>query len=511
MAMVKKQGGIYKKLHRWPGLIISFLLLFYGVTGILMNHREWLAGIDVDRDGLPGNYHYKNWNNAALKGSLILSPDSILVYGNIGIWLTDSTFTEYTSYNQGLPEGSDHRKIFDVHLTPNGSMYAATLFGLWGRDEAAGVWKKFDLETDIDRFTGIESIDDSVFVMSRSYLFSGTARGTQTLFERKELPAPEGYAQKVTLFETIWQIHSGEILGLPGKLFVDLLGVVTIFLSLTGMVYFFFPSAIRRFRRKEKSAGSLVRVNRWSLKWHNKVGAWLFILLIVLYFTGMFLRPPLLIAIASARVAPLKFTHLDQPNPWYDKLRDLRWDESRGIFLVSTSEGMFSMSRNSHEISVLPFQPPVSVMGINTFEPLGEGRFLVGSFSGLFLWNPDHPAVYDYVTGEAYQEPSGGRPVGDLRVTGHIIDPAGRLYVAEYGYGLMPVGHQRILSYMPQNVREESGISLWNLTLEIHTGRIFEFLLGGFYILIVPLTGLTAVTVVLSGYLLWKRKYKRRK
>ena len=97
--MVKKKGGIYKKLHRWPGLIISFLLLFYGVTGILMNHREWLAGIDVDRNVLPENYDYKNWNNAALKGSLILSPDSILVYGNIGIWLTDSTFTEYTSYN----------------------------------------------------------------------------------------------------------------------------------------------------------------------------------------------------------------------------------------------------------------------------------------------------------------------------------------------------------------------------------------------------------------------------
>lgn len=509
--MVRKRGGIFKKLHRWPGLILSFVLLFYAVTGIVMNHREGLSGIDVDRDMLPGNYAYTNWNNAALKGSLVLSPDSILVYGNIGIWLTDSTFSEYTSYNHGLPPGTDNRKIFDLHQTSNGSLFAATLFGLWGWDEGSGVWKKFQLETDIDRFTGIEGIGDTVFALSRSHLFTGVAEGTGTRFGRKELPAPEGYEQKVTLFETIWQIHSGEILGLPGKLFVDLLGVVTIFLSLTGIVYFFFPSAIRHFRKKKKPVGQLVSVNKWSLKWHNKVGAWTFVLLALLYFTGMFLRPPLLIAIASARVDPLRFSHLDQTNPWYDKLRDLRWDEDRGVFLVSTSEGMYQMERERLKMVPVPYQPPVSVMGINTFEPVGQGSFMVGSFSGLFLWNPSHPVVYDYLSGEPYQEPAGGRPVGEIRVTGHLTDPAGRLYIAEYGYGIIPVGHDRRLPEMPENLRAEADISLWNLTLEIHTGRIWEFLLGGFYILIVPLTGLAAVTVVISGYLLYRRKYKRRK
>jgi len=119
--------------------------------------------------------------------------------------------------------------------------------------------------------------------------------------------------------------------------------------------------------------------------------------------------------------------------------------------------------------------------------------------------------VYDYLSGEPYQEPAGGRPVGEIRVTGHLTDPAGRLYIAEYGYGIIPVGHDRRLPEMPENLRAEADISLWNLTLEIHTGRIWEFLLGGFYILIVPLTGLAAVTVVISGYLLYRRKYKRRK
>lgn len=121
----------------------------------------------------------------------------------------------------------------------------------------------------------------------------------------------------------------------------------------------------------------------------------------------MFLRPPLLIAIASARVDSLRFSHLDQTNPWYDKLRDLRWDEDRGVFLVSTSEGMYQMERERLKMVPVPYQPPVSVMGINTFEPVGQGSFMVGSFSGLFLWNPSHPVVYDYLSGEPYQEPAG--------------------------------------------------------------------------------------------------------
>jgi hypothetical protein len=62
---------------------------------------------------------------------------------------------------------------------------------------------------------------------------------------------------------------------------------------------------------------------------------------------------------------------------------------------------------------------------------------------------------------------------------------------------------------MTEDIIRESNISLWNLCLEIHTGRIYENLTGGFYILIVPLTGIAGVTVVFSGYMLWRRKYRK--
>jgi hypothetical protein len=501
----------YRKLHRWPGLIISFILLYYGITGVFMNHRQVFSGIDIRRDAMPRNYEYQNWNNAALKGNLIISEDSVLVFGNIGIWLTDSSFTHYTSFNSGLPPGSDNRRIADVLRDKHGELYAATLFGLYGYDRSAMQWKKFEVQAENERFTGIECIGDTLYVINRSYLFKGKSEGIHTQFEQIEIPAPDGYVRDISLFATIWQIHSGEILGLPGRLFVDLLGIVTIFLSLTGIIYFFFPGWLKRRLKKEKPISKIALINGWSLRWHNKIGAWTFWLLIILFFTGMFLRPPLLIAIANARVSPLKYSHLDQPNPWYDKLRDILYDPERGILLLSTSEGMYFSGLTDLQPIRVRNQPPVSVMGINTFQPFDGGAFLIGSFSGLFLWHPDYSDVYNYVTGELYHEQTSGRPVGDYKITGTITMPGGGLYMADYDKGLMPLTASSSFPAMPSTIREQSGMSLWNVCLEIHTGRFFQNLLGDFYILIVPLAGVAGITVVLSGYLLWRKRYRKKR
>jgi len=505
-----KKRNLYKKLHKWPGLILSFILLYYSFSGILMNHRDWISGIDVKRHYLPEGYQYRNWNNAALKGSTRISPDSVLVYGSIGIWLTDSSYSEFTSFNCGLPEGSDNRKIFDLHYTANGSLYTATLFGLYGYDRTNRQWKCLLPEERKTRFTAIESAGDTLYVLSRSHLYTGTADGIHTKLVRTELKAPDGYDNRVSLFQTLWQIHSGEILGLPGKFFVDLLGLITAFLSITGIVYFFAPSLIKRQYKRHKVSPRLAGMTRWSLKWHNKTGAWTFVLLIILYFTGMFLRPPLLLTMAGSQVAPLRFSHLDQPNPWYDKLRDLLYDPVTNRLLLSTSDGMYSMDRKQLKPEWFSNQPPVSVMGINAFEKTDDGAFLVGSFSGLFLWNPSDPVIRNLVTGQVYHDESGGRPIGDLKVTGLITGPGGAKFVTDYNAGILPLASYGIFPEMPGAILENSAMSLWNVSLEFHTGRIFEGLLSGFYILLVPLTGLASITVVLSGYLLWRKKYRHR-
>src|SRR5690606_41325894 len=97
-----------------------------------------------------------------------------------------------------------------------------------------------------------------------------------------------------------------------------------------------------------------IGVASWSLRWHNKIGELTFVFLAIMYLTGIFLRPPFLIAIANVEVPPVKYSNLDQPNPWYDKLRDLLYDNDKDQMLVSTLDGMFTLNRD--DFSLEPFE-----------------------------------------------------------------------------------------------------------------------------------------------------------
>lgn len=505
-----KNKSTFKKLHKWPGLILGFLMLYYAITGIFMNHREWISGFDVNRNILPQDFQYKNWNNAALKGNVIINSDSIIVYGNLGIWVTDSTFKSYTKFTNGIPKGADNYKTFDVHQTKKGNLFAATQMGLFGYNKAEQAWQKFKLNVDINRFVAIESIGDSVLAMNRSFLFVGKDKGEITKFNKVQIKTPSNYSNQVTLFKTIWQIHSGEILGIPGKLFVDFIGLITIFISITGIIYFLFPNWIKKRKKRGKPITNHTTVNRWSLKWHNKFGAWLFVFMIILFFSGMFLRPPVLIAISKSKVSPIPYSHLDQPNPWYDKLRDLLYDSEQDQLIFSTSEGMFEMPRTTMQPNKCAVQPPISVMGINSFEPYGNGAFMVGSFSGLFIWHPKDVRIFDYIEQRIYEGSLGGRPIGKTSVSGIITSIDGSKYLSEYAQGIVPINHKKQFPSMPEELKRNARMSLWNLSLEIHTGRFFRPLLGSFYILLVPLSSILAVMVTFSGYVIYRRKFKKK-
>ena len=125
---------LFKKFHKWPGIVISFFAIIYALSGIVLNHRETFSSFDIPRKLMPPGYQYKNWNLAAVRGSLEIGKDSILIYGNIGIWLTNNQFDQFEDFNHGFPKGIDKRKIYS--LKPMGSqVVAATHFGLYVTDK----------------------------------------------------------------------------------------------------------------------------------------------------------------------------------------------------------------------------------------------------------------------------------------------------------------------------------------------------------------------------------------
>jgi hypothetical protein len=81
--------------------------------------------------------------------------------------------------------------------------------------------------------------------------------------------------------------------------------------------------------------------------------------------------------------------HLDNPNPWHDRLRAMLYDEAKGIYLIGTPEGIYEVDEQfEKQPHLFAHQAPISVMGINELSKLNEKEYLVGTFLGLFRWNP---------------------------------------------------------------------------------------------------------------------------
>lgn len=497
----------FKKYHKWLGLFLSFFIIMSSFSGIILNHRKTFSGVAISRSLLPASYSYNNWNNGAVKGSFKLSPDSILIYGGVGIWHTDSLHTSFSDFNLGIKTGADNRITSRIVRTCDSGIYAATTFDLYKLTSGAS-WESLTAHAGIDeRISDLAVRGDSLIVLTRSKAYLSVYPFSQ--FTPIELAKPTGYSPDATLFRTFWLLHSGELFGLPGKFFVDMLGVLLIVLSITGIIYTFSPGIIKRRKKRSLPVKRAVSTMKTSVKWHNKIGALFLVFFIVLAISGMFLRPPLMIAIIRSKVKPIPGSVLSSSNPWHDKLRCLRYDSMRSEWLLYTSSGFYSLKGLSSTPERLRGTPPVSVMGVTVLEPVSSG-WLVGSFSGLYHWNRESGLIMDCFKGEPISGmPMSGRPVFDNQVSGYAGDFYGKKVVFEYDSGARTFGMESFAP-MPEQIKK-GRMSLWHACLEIHVGRVYQPFIGPFSDLFVFLLGLFLVFIVTSGYIVYRKRHRKTK
>lgn len=494
----------WKWIHRWFSLVLGCLLILWAVSGIVLNHRELVSPVGVNRNFLPSEFRFENWNNAAVRSGLELDSGKLLLYGNIGIWLSDTSFSHYEPFMEGFPKGIDNARTMKILGSNAGQLFAATQSGLYVKDSFNKQWRNIPLPIHDTRIMDLAVSGDTLFVLDRSNIFAFRYHPELELLSTIQLLQATNDDGKIGLFRTLWVIHSGEVLGTAGKLLVDLLALVLIFLVITGYIYFFFPSWVKQRKKRQKAYNKHVSATRFSVKWHNKIGIWIGGFLIVTVFTGMFLRPPLLITIAQARVGKIPATILNHPNVWHDKLRALVYDSSSGRWMIGTNDGIYTVDAQfAQQPEPVGATPPLSVMGINVFEPIANGSFLIGSFNGLFLWEPSSGFVRDFITGQTPQaRSSAGSPIGQYLISG-MFKLNQRFYIFDYNQGLLIEKVQ-----MPQSI-QKTQMPLWNVALETHTARIFQSLIGPFYLLIIPLMGLLTLLILISGILIWLKKRKK--
>lgn len=492
----KRKRTNWKSFHKWAGLVLTVFLLLFCVSGIILNHREFFAPYSVSRSLLPSAYHIENYNNGLIKGTIVTTEGKLLAYGNSGVWLTDSAFSRFTDFNAGLPAGADFRNIRNIAEGPDGTLWCAAQFGLYHYEN--GKWQEAELPGNRERLAdvAIDSSDGTVVALTRSNAYLGGKDG----FKRQNLASPTGFSHKVTLFKTVWQLHSGELFGTAGRIAVDLTALVIIFLCVTGVILFILPYSIRRSARERIQAKA--RRMKWNLKWHNRTGYWTIVLTLVIATTGMCLRPPLMIPLALTRTAPIPGTALDNPNPWHDRLRAIREDSFGNCWLLSTSEGFYRVAKDFEgEPEKIEHAPAVSPMGVNVLRQEPDGTWLVGSFSGIYRWDLTNGLVTDYYTGRPVEGKHRGRPVSDHLVAGFSGDLACGPAVFDYSEGAPALGPTPpALSRQP--------MSLWNFALELHVGRCYSPFLGPLSELFVLISGLLLTLVLVSGLIIHKRYTK---
>lgn len=305
----------------------------------------------------------------------------------------------------------------------------------------------------------------------------------------------------------MWVIHSGEIYGEVGKIIVDLIALIIIFLTISGLIVFINRIILKK-KPSKKKRKKIKLANKFWLKWHNKIGWSTIIFLLITSSTGIFLRPPFLIPIANEKVSKIPFSELDTDNAWFDRLRRINYNYETNTFLISTSEGFYYSKDNfKTELEPVRFQPPVSIMGLNVFEEISENKYLIGSFEGLFAWEPETGFVFDIIKQKPYSgSRNDGRPIGQFLISGFTMDYMNSPVAFDYNLGAITLDGNDF-SEMPERLSNQP-ISIWNVALEIHTGRIFQPILSDFYILIVPLTGIALLFILISGFIVWYKKYR---
>lgn len=445
------------------------------MSGIILNHRHIYGGIDVSRGLLPPWYRFENWNGGLLRGTVAYG-DSVLVYGSNGIWVTDLAGNRISDFNRGLPDGADNRQIRSLVATPKG-IYALSQSALYRLEK--GEWRKTFIETGEERLSDLTAKGDTLIVTGRSCLYMQIADREWKKTELKRWPGDDG---KVTLFKTVWNMHSGELFGLAGKVVVDILGIILIVLCVAGLTLWLLP------KTKQKRMAGWIKGN---LKVHNAVGRYTIVFTMLIVVTGWCLRPPVMVALAFNKTKPIPGSTLDSDNPWHDRLRVLRYDERAGDWLLSASDGFYRLAALDAVPDKVDVAPPVSVMGLNVMERDKDGNWLCGSFSGMYRWNRRSGRVTDYFSGdEADLKP--GPPFGKYATAGYSAHFDA---VAEYYGGTDRMDQPEELSTLP--------MSLWNVALEAHSGRLFIGPIATYVYIFV--FGLAAVWCLLSGWKIRKR------
>lgn len=534
--MLKRLFHLSHWFHKYVGLLLILYGILMGVSGIFVNHPEWISGLSVPRVLVPPQYPPENFDRSTLAQLVYSSRDSNRAYlaGTRGVWVTTDGAVTFHPMNEGLPENipSLVTNAILLHETDNALLLAGTEAGLYACDPEIGQWSRIPLGDKDKSVRTIFMVDDSILVFTTSAMWQASAHDASLDFERVDASRsidPESGPQRVSLIFLFFDLHSGAILGLPGRLVVDAAGIIIIFLCFSAFYLWIYPWRRRRKQRasrrkktraktgsppqsssraaptkKRKKIGQILF--RSLFKYHLKFGIWVAPIFIILSATGLFMRPPLLMIPAQGSAPAALYPDTPPAEAWETRIARAVHDPAHNRILIEASDGFWATPANNLTQPFVPVELPVPihVMGTTLLDTDEQGNLIVGSFSGGFRYDNETGTVIDLLTGQEAHGVSTMRSARHM-VTAYFTTPRGERFVTTFHDGLMPLGDAETAGRfeMPAAMVEDYRMPLWTYMFELHNGRFFRDWMGQWYKLIPILGSLLFLLLTLTGIFDW--------
>lgn len=497
-----------KWLHKYLGLVLLLFLGWMSISGVLLNHPELIAWADVPKPLVPPQYHIENWQRGALKEVVFpeTQPGTCYAYGGTGIWRsTDSGATFHSWMGGDFPGNLYERKTNSLLLMQYGGetwLVAGTHGGVFVQGPRTG-WKKVSSLPADERPMKLLHVGERVYLFTESHVYSSAATPNSLAFVQ-EHPRQAG-ENTVTMIKVFFDLHDGKVLGLPGKLLFDAVGIILFILSVTALYTWYYPKKLKwRKRFGIEGRRKNPRVFKFLLKYHLKLGIWSAAILFIMAGTGIFMRPPLLVAIANNNVPAGYYPGILPDNPWHDEIRNAAYEPVTQSFVIDCKDGMYvGPIEFSEPYRQIALPVPVFVMGTTVLECDDTGNMLMGSFNGLYRVNLFSNSVVDEITGAPPVMVSSLRP-GQYLITGYFRTPDGVRHATSFTHGL--IKDSTPTQYgdfpMPEEIRGY-GMPLWNYLFELHNGRFFQDIVGMWHFLLVPVGALLTIILLITGVVDW--------
>lgn len=393
-------------LHKYVGLLLILYGTLMGATGILVNHPDWIAGWSVPRWLVPSQYRPKGFNRGTLS-KLVYSardPEQAFLAGSEGVWKTNDGARTFRPLGEGFPSAAAERQtnaiFLDEGATPR--LLAGTDAGLHVCDPEGERWRHVPLGEETQPVRSILALNGSLLVFTTSSVWRSPREG-ELAFRPVEVTRviPASSERDISLITFLFDLHSGALFGLPGKLLFDLAGITIVILCLSAFYLWYFPWRRRRQLKASIRPGPTVgrSMFRSLLKYHLKIGIWVGPILLVMAGTGLFMRPPLLLIPAQGRVPAAWHPGLPQLESWEGRIHRAVHDPSRGRILIESIDGFWASDEGLRQpFEAVEFPLPIHVMGSTTLTTEPSGGLIAGSFSGGFRLEPDSERITDLIS-----------------------------------------------------------------------------------------------------------------